>query len=224
MKVTTDACVFGGWAAEEVKSQKSKVKSVLDVGSGTGLLSLMLAQKNSSHLDAIEIDNDAYEQGKENVAASPFAARLNMIKGDVKIFQFRKKYDVIVSNPPFYENEIRSADPKKNVAHHHSGLLLDELLSVIKTNLEATGIFYLLLPYKRTEEIKKTLFEKDLTILRLIFVRQSTKHDYFRIMLAGSLKGVDGIETAIDEISIWNDKQQYTAEVKELLKDYYLYL
>lgn len=238
MKVTTDACLFGAWVAREVKIKNSgegpkdsvvsipsgNVKNVLDIGAGTGLLSLMFVQKNSSAIDAIEIDDDAFGQAKENVAASPFAERLNMIQGDVKMFQFERQYDVIISNPPFYENEIRSTDPKKNVAHHHSGLLLDELLSVIKANLKPEGIFYLLLPYKRTEEIKKTLFEKDFTILKLVFVRQSTKHEYFRIMLAGSLKDEDGIETTIDEISIWDDKQLYTDAVKELLKDYYLYL
>jgi len=239
MKVTTDGCLFGAWAAEQVKSQipipipiaigtigtiGTKVKNILDVGTGTGLLSLMLAQKNSSNIDAIEIDEDAYEQARENAAGSPFAGRVNLIHGDAKTFSFEKKYDVIVSNPPFYESEILSANPKKNVAHHHSGLLLDELLSVIKTNLASDGVFYLLLPYKRTGEIKKTLVEKDLSILKLVFVKQSTRHGYFRVMLAGSLRGKDEMETTIDELSISNEEQQYSDEVKELLKDYYLYL
>jgi tRNA1Val (adenine37-N6)-methyltransferase len=91
-------------------------------------------------------------------------------------------------------------------------------------NLASSGIFYLLLPYKRNEEIKRALFAKDLSILKLVFVKQSIQHDYFRILLTGKLKGENDVETVIDEISIWNDKQQYTDEFTALLKDYYLYL
>jgi tRNA1Val (adenine37-N6)-methyltransferase len=223
MKVTTDACLFGAWVANEAKNKNAKNKNVLDVGTGTGLLSLMLAQKSlTSVIDAIEIDREAYEQAKENVFGSPFATQITLINDDAKIFPFPKKYDIIISNPPFYENELQSTDQKKNIAHHHSSLLLKELLSVIKLNLTTDGLFYLLLPYKRNQEIKAALFENDLSILKIIFVRQSTRHDYFRIMLAGKIKNEREIESMIDEISIWNDEQQYTNEFKELLKDYYL--
>jgi len=224
MKVTTDACLFGAWAASEVKSQESKVKNVLDVGAGTGLLSLMFAQKSpTSVIDAIEIDKDAHEQANENVFGSPFVTQITLINDDAKIFPFRKKYDIIISNPPFYEKELKSTDQKKNIAHHHSALLFGDLLFIVKSNLTTHGKFYFLLPYKRNDEIK-ALFEKDLSLQKIIFVRQSTKHDYFRIMLCGELIGKKDTETMIDEISIWTDEQQYTNEFKELLKDYYLSL
>ena len=225
MKVTTDACLFGAWVAEEVKSQNEKVKNVLDIGTGTGLLSLMFAQKNhSAIIDAIEIDIDAYEQAKENVASSLFSQRINTINEDVKTFPFSKKYDVIISNPPFYEKEIKAADEKKNIAHHHSGLLLEELTNIIKTNLTPAGAFYLLLPFKRNGEFKKILLKQDLHIQKLVFVRQSTNHNYFRLMIQGQLKNERQPETIIDELSIWNDQKEYTKEFRELLKDYYLHL
>jgi tRNA1Val (adenine37-N6)-methyltransferase len=229
MKVTTDACLFGAWVASEVNSHPAsggtKVKNVLDVGAGTGLLSVMFAQQNpASIIDTIEVDNDAYEQAKENIGASPFAERIHIIHADVRDFFPEKKYDFIISNPPFYEKELRSSNQKKNIAHHHSSLVLKELLSVIKLNLTTEGLFYLLLPYKRNQEIKAALFENDLSILKIIFVRQSTRHDYFRIMLAAKIKNEREIETMIDEISIWNDEQQYTNAFKELLKNYYLSL
>jgi tRNA1Val (adenine37-N6)-methyltransferase len=225
MKVTTDACLFGAWIAQEVKSEKIKVKNVLDAGTGTGLLSLMFAQKNHSlTIEAIEIDEETYKQAKENVAISPFAQNINVIHGNVKTFSFLKKYDLIISNPPFYENEIRSSNERRNIAHHNSGLLLDELLGIIKKNLSFSGRFYLLLPFKRSEEIKTALFKQDLFVSKIVFIRQSTNHDYFRLMIKGKSKKHDQDETIIDEISIWNDQQQYTKDFTGLLKDYYLYL
>jgi len=225
MKVTTDACLFGAWVAEEDKSEKIITKNVLDIGTGTGLLSLIYAQKNSlAEIDAMEIDQDAYAQAKENAAASSFAERINVIHDDVKRFTFSKKYDCIISNPPFYEKEISSDNEKKNIAHHHLGLLFEELLGIIKGNLSSSGTFYLLLPFKRSEEIKKIILKEDLYVSKIVFVKQSTKHNYFRIMIAGKLSQEDHPETLIEEISIWDDQQQYKKEFKELLKDYYLYL
>ena len=222
MKVTTDACLFGAWVAEKVGSSESGVREVLDIGSGTGLLSLMLAQKTNASVDAIEIDKDAFEQARENVAASAFADRINVMHADANTFLFQKKYDLIISNPPFYEKELTSVSPKKNMAHHQDGLLLENLLEIIKQQLSQEGIFCLLLPFKRNKEIKQLLLQKRLSVSKMVFVRQSVNHDYFRIMMAGDVN--NKAETIIDEISIWNDKQEYTGEFIELLKDYYLHL
>src|SRR5436190_6763809 len=225
MKVTTDACLFGAWGVNEVKIEKSKLKSVLDIGTGTGLLSLMLAQKNPEiKIDAIEIGKDAAEQARLNVASSPWKEQINIIQADVKKFSFEKGFDIITSNPPFYENEIRSATDSKNVAHHSENLTLNELLEIIKNNLSKTGSFFLLLPYKRSEEIKKLLKDHDLNISKILFVRQSVNHDYFRIMLKGKLNDQENMKTEFNEMSIWDDSRQYTTEFKQLLKDYYLHL
>ena len=225
MKVTTDACLFGAWIAEEVKSQKLKVKSVLDIGAGTGLLSLMVAQKNSEmKIDAIEIDNEAAEQAKTNIESSPWKEQINILQDDIKGFSFEKEFALIISNPPFYEKEIRSAADSKNVAHHSENLTLKELLEIIKNNLSKTGSFFLLFPYKRNEEIKKLLKDHELNISKILFIRQSVKHDYFRIMLKGKLSDQENMETEFNEMSIWDDDQQYTTEFKQLLKDYYLHL
>ncbi|HMK17662.1 MAG TPA: methyltransferase [Chitinophagaceae bacterium] len=225
MKVTTDACLFGAWVAEEVRSQESGVGSSLDIGTGTGLLALMLAQKNPEmKIEAIEINKEAAEQAKINAGSSPWKEQINILQADVKGFSFEKEFDLIISNPPFYENEIRSASDSKNVAHHSDNLTLKELLVIIKNNLSKTGIFFLLLPYKRNEEIKKLLKDHELNISKILFVRQSVKHDYFRIMLKGKLGDQENIETEFNEMSIWDDDQQYTTEFKQLLKNYYLHL
>ena len=230
MKVTTDSCLFGAWVAEKIRSSaaglsgKTKPGKILDIGTGTGLLSLMISQKNESPVDAIEIDNDAYEQASSNVSNSPWAGRINIIHGDARKVMFPGKYDVILSNPPFYEKELKGADATKNLAHHNEGLLFPELLALIKNNLSPGGSFYLLLPYKKTDAIKKLLVENGLTLQHTCFVRQTVDHDYFRIMLAGKLTGDQQPEINIDEISIKDKEDQYTPAFINLLRDYYLRL
>jgi tRNA1Val (adenine37-N6)-methyltransferase len=233
MKVTTDACLFGAWVAREIKNvehpgsfgKKLIINNCLDIGAGTGLLSLMLLQKNPLiKVNAIEIDKEAAEQANENVAASPWKENISVINADVRNFVPGEKFDCIISNPPFYENELRSDNEKKNLAHHGNELKLEALLHFITKNLAEGGSFFLLLPYKRNEEIKKLFSNNQLHVASICFVRQSAKHEYFRIMLKGNCDTVKKEETEIDEISIWNDKQQYTQVFTELLKEYYLYL
>src|ERR1700741_4578062 len=122
MKVTTDGCLFGSLVA--TLSKKEQPFNVLDIGTGTGLLSLMFAQQQPhAHIDAIEIDKNAFEQASSNVSASPWHNRIKVLYGDARHFTFTTRYDVIISNPPFYENELKGNDDKKNVAHHGDHLL-----------------------------------------------------------------------------------------------------
>ena len=188
MKVTTDSCLFGAWVAEEVRSQeivRVRVRAILDIGAGTGLLSLMIAQKNNSSIDAIEIDKDAFLQASENIADSPWNERIKIFHADIKDFNPPAKYDIIVSNPPFYENEWQSESLQRNTAHHSSELLLTDLLDIISASLKPGGRFYLLLPYKRHEEIMKLLDQKKIFLSQKILVRQSDDHAFFRFMIEG---------------------------------------
>jgi tRNA1Val (adenine37-N6)-methyltransferase len=224
MKVTTDGCLFGAWIAKQIDSNKLAVDNILDIGTGTGLLSLMIAQQSPAKIDAIEIDKATYEQAKENVAASPWADRINIIHGDAKQLPASQQYDVIVSNPPFYENELKSGSSKKNKAHHDEGLLLDDLLAVIQRNLKPGGEFYLLLPYKRNKEIENYFAKNRLSISHKTLVKQSTGHNYFRILLSGKHSENKKQTFITTEISIRNKEEKYTSEFVALLKEYYLHL
>lgn len=225
MKVTTDGCLFGAWIADEIQMRQKEAGNVLDIGTGTGLLSLMLLQKKTGiTIDAIEIDKDAFEQASQNVINSPWAGYVNVIHRDAKEFKAAAKYDVIISNPPFYANELKGNNKKKNIAHHNEGLLLPELLQIIRKNLKNNGVFFLLLPYKRNKEIKELLTEHEFEITKLTFVRQSVNHDYFRIIVSGKFKKTVTTETAISEISIKGITDEYSPAFTRLLKDYYLNL
>lgn len=236
MKVTTDACLFGAWVSGElavgsrrmadgIREGNSADRRVLDLGAGTGLLSLMLAQMNTGlTIDAIEIDPEASQQAKENVERSPWKDRITVINDDARSSRFNKKYNYIISNPPFYENELHSPDQRKNTAHHSGGLGLQEVITIIKENLASDGWFFLLLPYKRTAAIKELLLQNELAVAKMIFVRQSVNHDYFRVMLMGQPGNNNANETIIEEISIMEKDNQYTAVFTGLLQPYYLYL
>ncbi|HEX7905126.1 MAG TPA: methyltransferase [Chitinophagaceae bacterium] len=230
MKVTTDACLFGAWVAEKIGSQDpiaigSEITSLLDIGTGTGLLSLMLAQKNERLLiDAIEIDKEAAMQATENVNQSPWKNRIQVISSDVNTFLNNRNYDLIISNPPFYENELKSPDGQKNLAHHGEELKLAQLITIIKNKLAADGQFFLLLPVKRDAEIKELLLKNELMLTDITFVRQSVNHDFFRVMIAGRLNAIEAAPAMINEITIKEDNQNYTADFTRLLKEYYLHL
>jgi len=219
MKVTTDSCLFGAFLSQQIPKGK-----VLDIGTGTGLLALMLARQSELLIDAIEIDRDAFEQAVENVGASPWAGRIKIIHTDAKEFIAESRYDAIVSNPPFYEKELKGDDAKRNLAHHNEGLLLPELLEIIKRSLAPDGTFYLLLPFKRNDEIKQLLAANEFVIREMVLVRQSVNHDYFRIMLAGKFNTEEPVKTIIDEMAIKDKDGNYTSAFTFLLKNYYLHL
>jgi tRNA1Val (adenine37-N6)-methyltransferase len=224
MKVTTDACLFGAWVAENIRTAESKAINGLDIGCGTGLLSLMIAQKCDIDLDAVEIDEETSLQAIENEEACSFKNAINIINADIRNYHAEKKYDVIISNPPFYENELKSDSVTKNTAHHSSNLSLEELLTAIKKNLSDEGIFFLLLPFKRESEVRTLVRESGMKITMITLVRQSVNHDYFRIMIMGKKSSEETAEIVFEEISICDERRQYTEEFVELLEDYYLYL
>jgi tRNA1Val (adenine37-N6)-methyltransferase len=224
MKVTTDACLFGAWTAETISKEQLATgnKQFLDVGTGTGLLSLMVAQKNDGRIDAVEIDPGAAMQATENIKSSPWQGSIQVIQQDVLQWQPETKYDVIFSNPPFYEHEIRSETEEKNVAHHGEGLRQEELLQFIKMNLKEEGTFFLLLPAKRKTEMEKLLRKQELYAEKMVMIQQTQRHQPFRIMLQGRCHKVAQIPEGL--ISIKDNEDAYTPEFISLLKPYYLYL
>jgi len=234
LKVSTDSCLFGAWIAGEVGSKKYDVRNeatahtthhspltILDIGAGTGLLMLMLAQKCDALIDGIEIDLPSYQQAKENLEASIWKERLQLFHADVKEFSFTKKYDLIISNPPFYEGDLKSSVANRNVAMHDEGLKLDELIRIVNDNLTDDGSFAVLVPYVRAEGMIELASACNLHLHMHVKVKQTEKHGYFRSML---LFGRTGTDPVVEELAIKDVSNQYTTEFAGLLSDYYLYL
>jgi len=150
MKVGTDGVLLGAWVDIDNAS------TVLDVGTGTGLISLMVAQRNPNvTIDAIDIDPEAVNQAKDNVARSPFALQINCINSPFQLYQEQtdKKYDVIVSNPPFFTDSMKSPYQKRTLARHDDTLCIGELFKISSTLLSDKGRLSLIYPYEYKEEL-----------------------------------------------------------------------
>ncbi len=220
MKVCTDACLFGAWVVGQVRSLPYDTRTVLDIGTGTGLLSLMMAQNTLANIDAIELDEQAAEQARENIEASTWHKRCQVITGDARIVHLGRKYDFIVSNPPFYENDLKSGDAKRNLALHSESLSLEELLHAIKQHLNKEGKFALLLPYHRKNEFEKLAKREGFFMEAEVSVKQTPKHSFFRAMV---LYGTIEVPFQTSTLTI-REEDQYTPTFIDLLKDYYLHL
>jgi tRNA1Val (adenine37-N6)-methyltransferase len=181
----------------------------------------MIAQKNVLNIEAIEIDAAAAGQAGENIRDSPWAEKIEVIHSDI-LEHHSGPYDFIVSNPPFYEQELTGPDPAKNLAHHSHQLTLKELLEYIKQHLEPAGYFFLLLPYKRIKEIQELFSKLQLFPLKTVLVKQTVHHAPFRCMIMAQVIRNNQEQESV--IVIKNEEDQYTGEFVELLKDYYLYL
>lgn len=219
MKVCTDACLFGAYVADLVKTKAAS--NILDIGAGTGLLSLMLAQKVPALIEAVEIDAAAYSQAKENFGQSPWKERLAVFNTSILQFDSDKKYDCIISNPPFFENDLKSSDKNKNAAKHDTTLTLEQLLATVQTLLTDDGSFAVLLPYHRVEECILLAEKNGLHRHKKVLVKQTENHDYFRGILIFHKQASTLFE---ENIIIKNADDKYSLRFAELLKDYYLYL
>ena len=223
MKVCTDACLFGGWSAADAQIQSAK--NILDIGAGTGLLSLMLAQQSAATITAIEIEAGAFEQTKSNFDLSPWKDRLNVVHSSIQDYASKNNeslFDCIITNPPFYEGDLNSPDNAKNLAAHSTALPWEALVKSVASLLHEQGAWYVLVPTLRAYTMQKLASNYNLYLSQECLMYNDAKHLPIRAML----KFVKQKEATIqrDKIVIKNADQTYTTEFINYLKDYYLHL
>jgi tRNA1Val (adenine37-N6)-methyltransferase len=221
LKVSTDSCLLGAWAAALLADKKFEVEQVLDIGAGSGLLMLMLAQQFPGKIDGVEIDQASYEQALENIQLSPWKDRLKLYHHDATLFQHPHQYDFIISNPPFFENDLKSGKHTSNLAKHSEGLTLNALLEVADNNLSRQGKLAILLPYHRLEYAEQTAPAFTLFVQHRLLVQPTPSHAYFRCIL---LLGREPMNANTNLLVIKDAAGNYTPGFFGLLKDYYLKL
>lgn len=217
MKIGTDGVLLGAWTPIE-----NRPFSVLDIGAGTGILSLMIAQRShAEQIDALEIDEEAYEQCVENFENSPWNDRLFCYHASLDEFmeEPEEEYDLIISNPPFYTDEYKSDDRQRDLARFEEALPFEDLTEAASILLSENGVLTVIIPFKEEEKFIALAKENELYPFKITRVKGTPTAEIKRSLLAFSRLE---IETEIDELIIETARHQYTAEYIALTKDFYL--
>lgn len=220
MKVGTDGVLLGAWVP-----LINNPYNILDIGAGTGLISLMLAQRSTAeHIDAIEIDEEAYEECVDNFENSPWGDRVFCYHADLEeftdeLFEEEEEYDLIVSNPPFYSENYSSGDEKRDQARFQEALPFDMLIECAQALLSENGIFAVIIPFKKEENFIQLCASVNLFPLKITRVKGNVNTEIKRSLLA--FTRIEQLPL-IDELTIEIDRHVYTDEYINLTKDFYL--
>ena len=222
MKVGTDGVLLGAW------SNANNCNRILDIGTGTGLIALMLAQRNKSALiDAIDIEISATEQAMENVKESPFSERIQVHLKALSDYtndytNTTTKYDLIVSNPPYFNQSLHSPNQQRTTARHTDSLSLEELLSCSVRLISDKGRISLIIPSEQEQELNELAELKRLTFIRKTHIIPKPEAHSKRLM--AELTPTNNIieVCTTDKLLIEESRHKYSPEYIELTKDFYL--
>ncbi len=218
MKIGTDGVLLGAWSPIE-----NNPKSILDIGTGTGIIALMLAQRtNAQQIDAIEIDENAYEQATENFENSPWSDSLFCFHAglDELIDDPEDEYDLIISNPPFYSEDYKTNDQSRDLARFQDALPFEDLVEAADLLLSENGIFAVIIPYKEEENFIDLCAESELFPIKISRVKGSHTTPIVRSLLAFKRFELSTLNT--NELVIEINRHEYTNDYIELTKDFYL--
>lgn len=211
MKVNTDGILLGSLA------DVGSAKRILDLGTGTGLVAIMLAQRSQADITGIEIEPNAYQQAVENCKKSAFSDRLRVLNGDVMQLDLAEKYDLIVSNPPYFEQSLSSRNAERDLARGHQSHL-DWLASASK-HLSEHGKISIILPFDAAEKLIAQSPTLGLHCTEQWHIATKPAHPPKR-MIATFQRYTH--PTQIHTLTIYHENQQYSAEFKQLTQDFYL--
>ena len=214
MKVNTDGVLLGAWA------EVNDAKSILDIGTGTGVIALMLAQRNSEAIiDAIDIDKDACKQARENFKQSKWSEQLNVFHSPLQGFTPGKKYDAIISNPPYFIDDFKTGNPQKDIAKHSVALSYGQLIVGISQLLSEEGKVFLVLPSFQYSKIETIAGRENLFITKAAeVIAVEGKPPYLLLVQLERSKK----QFSKERVTIQNSDGNFTDEYKLLTKEFYL--
>lgn len=218
MKVGTDGVLLGSWAPIN-----NNPFSILDIGTGTGIIALMLAQRSQAEqIDALEIDEEAYEQATDNFENSPWNDRLFCFHAGLDEFveEPEDEYDLIVSNPPFHPEDYKSDNEQRDLARFQDAMPFEDLIEAADLLLSENGVFAVIIPFKEEEKFLNIAREYELYPIKITRVKGTPTTEIKRSLLAFSRN--KNPDFPADELIIETARHQYTPEYIELTKEFYL--
>lgn len=218
MKVGTDGVLVGAWA------ELPEAGRILDVGTGTGLIALMAAQRSGASVCGIDVDEAAVEQAEENVRLSPWADRIRVLNRDVRDMSAEADglFDAVVSNPPYFTEKVFCPDGQRNTARHTDGLDFGELLEAVCRLLAVNGTFSVILPSDAGGDFVALALRHRLYLKRQTWVHTKPSAAPKRVLLAFSRQFVSSSEVA--HLTIETEPRVFSPEYLALVKEFYLYL
>ncbi len=217
MKIGTDSVLLGAWT-----SLINNTKTILDIGSGTGVIALILAQRSGAELiDAVEIDDNAHEQCVENFENSPWSDRLFCYHASLQEYckDFEGNYDLIISNPPFYDDNYKSKNSQRDLARFQDAMPFEHLISCASKLLSDNGIFSVIIPFKEEKHFINLASLANLFPTRILHVKGNPSSKIVRSLIEFSFCNS---ETKNEELIIETSRHQYTQDYINLTKDFYL--
>lgn len=218
MKVGTDGVLLGAWSALNAHLNPTRI---LDVGTGSGLIALMMAQRfEDAEIDGIDIDSPSVEQAKDNVENSPFKERIKIHNQDFSdINNYNRKYHLIVSNPPFYHETTLSGNNARDAARHTHSLPFEELIEQAALLLEEEGIFSVIIPSQSASDFISICAQNKLYLSRRLDVKSTEKKSHKRALL----EFTTAIHAAeMKSLTLYDENQQRSEGYAQLTKDFYL--
>tara|TARA_R110002033_G_scaffold135683_2_gene175158 strand:- start:13814 stop:14527 length:714 start_codon:yes stop_codon:yes gene_type:complete len=218
MKIGTDGVLLGAWTPITTNPI-----SILDIGTGTGIIALMLAQRtHAEQIDALEIDEEAYEQAVENFENSPWSDRLFCFHAGLDEFieEPEDEYDLIVSNPPFYSEDYKTDNEQRDLARFQDAMPFEDLIEAAAMFLSDDGIFSTIIPFKEEEQFIALAVEAELHPVKITRVKGTPTSEIKRSLLAFSRNEIGNFP--VDELTIEINRHNYTPEYIALTQDFYL--
>lgn len=219
MKVGTDGVLIGCWPLAD---SHMPIRRILDVGTGSGLVALMMAQRfPEAHIDAIDIDEAACEQAKENAQISNFRSLISIFISRLQDWKPEAKYDLIVSNPPYFQNSLKNPDSGRKLARHTDTLSYEDLISHSVRLLSPNGMLALILPAETEAEFTEIAAKAGLALSRITRVYSKESKPARRVLLCFQWSAISMPPTE-DILVLEDNKGGRSASYQELTKDFYL--